>query len=219
MLRADAAKARAELRRWIGPAADQSIANDGPVLTVDPAALRANLDQHPAVKVFEPTIARADAETHEAIAAKRSDWGVEGAVHQCDPQFGWMVSARVTLSLPLFASTRQDPLIAAKSAEANRVRLERDATYRRLLAEFDGDLADYTAAKEAADRIRSTTLPLQQQKLELQTASYRAGQAPIDTVLTARREKVETELTAIERDAATAKAAAKLAVYFGRDTP
>src|SRR5262249_29119857 len=149
----------------------------------------------PALKVYEPTIARADAETHEAIASKRPDWGVEGAVHRREPEFGWMVSARVTLSLPLFASARQDPLIAAKSAEANRVRFERDATYRRLLAELEGNLADYSAAKEAADRIRKTILPLKQQKLELETASYRAGRAPIDALLAARRDKIETELT------------------------
>ena len=212
MLKADVAKARAELRRWIGAAADQPVAKDAPDLAVDPGALRGTLDRHPAMLVYQSNIARADAETREAEAEKHSDWGVEGAVHRREPEFGWMVSARVTLSLPLFAATRQDPLIAAKGAEANRMRLERDATYRRLLAELDSELADYDAAKESAERIRKTTLPLERQKVELQTASYRAGTAPIDALLSARRERVETELTAIERDAAVAKAAAKLAV-------
>ena len=130
-----------------------------------------------------------------------------------------MISAQVTIDLPLFTSTRQGPLIAAKAAEANRIRLERDATYRRLATELESGLASYAAAQEAAQRIRDTTLPLACRRVELETASYRAGTTGLNSVLDARRGLVETELTAIEREAEATKAAARLALFFGSDIP
>jgi len=218
-LNAEAARARAEMRRWIGAAADEPLAQTVPNFVVDPGTLRMSLDAHPALRVYESTLARASAETREAEAAKRPDLALQAGVHQRAPQFGWMVSAQVTIDLPLFASTRQDPLIAAKVAEANRIRVGRDATRRRLAAELESGLANYAAVQEGLERIRETTLPLVRQKVELQTASYRAGTAGFDVVLTSRRERVETELTAIEREAETAKAAARLTLNFGSDIP
>ena len=163
--------------------------------------------------------ARADAETREAEAAKRPDWALQAAVHGRKPEFGWLASVQVTIDLPLFASTRQDPLIAAKMSEANRIRAERDGVQRRLLAELESAIATYTAATEAAERIRGTTLPLVRQKVELEIASYRAGTRTLDSVLAARREREETELMAIEREAEMAKAAARLALNFGSTIP
>jgi outer membrane protein TolC len=104
-------------------------------------------------------------------------------------------------------------------AEANRIRAERDGVHRRLLAELESAIATYTAAAEAAERIRGTTLPLVRRKVELEIASYRAGVRSLDTVLTARREREETELTAIEREAEMAKAAARLTLNFGSTIP
>ena len=218
-LDADAAKAKAELLRWTGLAVDTPLPESAPVFVIDPEALRAGLETHPALRAYEAAIARAAAETREAEAAKWPDLGIQGAVHHRDPQFGWMVSAQVTFDLPLFASTRQDPLIAAKALQTSRVRLERDAVHRRLTAELQGAMADYTFAREALQRSREITLPLTGRKVELQMASYRAGTAPLDMVLAARRERLETELAALDREAKMTKAAARLTILFGGVIP
>lgn len=218
-LSAEATRARAEMRRWIGPVADESLAESAPEFVVDPPVLRASLDTHPALRVYESMLARADAEIREAEAAKRPDLGLQAGVHRREPQFGWMVSAQVTIDLPLFTATRQDPLIAAKAAEANRIRVERDGVHRRLVSELESGVATYAAAKEALGRIRGTTLPLVRQKVELEMASYTAGTRTLDAVLTARREREEMELTAIEREADMARAAARLTLNFGSDLP
>lgn len=218
-LSAEAMRARAELRRWIGAGADAPLVSNAPSFTVNPSMLRANLEAHPALRMYESSLARAGADIREAEAAKRPDLALQAGVHRREPQFGWMVSAQVTIDLPLFTSTRQDPLIAAKVAEANRIRAERDGAHRRLLAELESAIATYMAATEAAERIRATTLPLVRQKVELEIASYRAGVRPLDTVLAARREREETELMAIEREAEMAKAAARLTLNFGSTIP
>jgi outer membrane protein TolC len=218
-LTAEEMKARAELRRWIGAGADGPLADSAPRFTVATSMLRANLEAHPTLRMYESSLARADAETREAEAAKRPDWALQAAVHGRKPEFGWLASVQVTIDLPLFASTRQDPLIAAKVAEASRIRSERDGVHRRLMAELESAIATYTAATEAAERIRVTTLPLVRQKVDLEIASYRAGTRTLDSVLAARREREETELMAIEREAEMAKAAARLALNFGSTIP
>jgi outer membrane protein, heavy metal efflux system len=216
-LAAESAKATAELRRWVGEAAAEPLAGDPPAFAVDAADLRAGLDAHPALRLYDPMLARTEAATREAAAAKIPDWSVEGAFHQRDPKYGWMISARVTVDLPLFPSQRQNPLIASKALEANALRLERDGTRRRLAAELDGALATYNSGKEVLERTRDTALPLLRQKVELQIASYRAGTAGLDAVLAARRELAEAELNQIALEAETTKSAARLALYFARN--
>lgn len=216
---AESTGARAELRRWIGAAADQPIAESVPTFAIDPMSLRASLESHPAMRMYESAMARAGAETQEAEAAKWPDFELQAGAHYREPQFGWMVSAQVTIDLPLFASTRQNPLIAAKVLQADRIRLERDGVQRRLVAELERDLAVYAVANEKLGRVRATTLPLARRKDELQLASYRAGTAAFDAVLAARRERIETELASIELEAEAAKVAARLAIYFGGIVP
>ena len=216
-LNSERLQARAELRRWIGPAADEPLGGEAPVFRVDPAVLRAALDDHPSLRAYEPVIARAEAEVREARAAKRPDFSVQAGFQARNPDYGHMVSAQVTLDLPLFAARRQDPLIAARAAQASRVRVEREAARRRLAAELDATLARYAASAEELKRIRDTTLPLARRKTELQLASFRAGTIAFDPVAKARREQVETELKIIELEEQTAKAAARLVVYFGRE--
>lgn len=213
-LRAQAEKARAELARWIGPAARQPLAGAAQAGAPNPAQLRAGLDEHPVLRAYDPAIARAEAEAREARAAKRPDWAVQAAFHGRDPDYGQMVSARVTVDLPLFTARRQEPLIQAAVLRAGRLRAEREAARRELASELDKALADYAAAAEELARTRETILPLARQKVELQTASYRAQQVPFDRVLEARREQVEAELKVVALESDTAKAAARLAYYF-----
>lgn len=213
-LRAQAERARAELARWIGAAARQPLAGAAHVGAPDTARLRAELDRHPVLRAYDPAIARAEAEVREARAAKRPDWAVQAAFHGRDPDYGQMVSAMVTVDLPLFAGRRQEPLIQAATLRASRLRTEREAARRELAADLDKALADYAAAAEELQRTRETILPLARQKVELQTASYRAQQVPFDMVLEARREQVEAELKLVDLESQSAKAAARLAYYF-----
>lgn len=213
-LRAQAEKARAELARWIGGAARQPLAGAAQNLTPESARLRSDLENHPVLRAYDPAIARAEAEAREARAAKRPDWAVQAAFHGRDPDYGQMVSAMVTVDLPLFTSRRQEPLIQAAVLRAGRLRAEREAARRELASELEKTLAEYSAAAEELKRTEETILPLARQKVELQTASYRARQVPFDVVLDARREEVETELKIVELQSEAAKAAARLTYFF-----
>jgi len=129
-LTAAIAESRAVLKRWVGPVADEPLAGEPPLLNLDPAHLREHVHEHPDLAVFVPMTQMAQAEVHEAEAAKRPDWGVELAYGRRGAAFSDMVSLQFTLDLPLFAKNRQDPQIRAKRQELSRVETERDAMLR-----------------------------------------------------------------------------------------
>jgi len=60
--------------------------------------------------------------------------------------------------------------------------------------------------------MQSTRLPLAQQKVGLQFASYRAGKGDLNEVLTARRELIDERLKQLDLDSQRAAIAARL--YF-----
>jgi cobalt-zinc-cadmium efflux system outer membrane protein len=214
-LASEIAKSKATLRRWTGPAGDEPLAGDPPALALDSEHLRGHIHEHPELAVFVPMTQMAQAQVHEAEAAKRPDWGVELSYGRRGSAFSDMVSLQFTLDLPLFARTRQDPQIAAKRQELNRVESQRDAMLRDHTEELDGELAEYEMTTRQLARLRETHLPLAQQKVDYQFASYRAGKADLTAVLSARRELIDERLKDIELDGKRAATVAKLYFFYG----
>jgi len=214
-LASEIAKSKATLRRWTGAAGDELLAGDPPALTLDVEHLRGHIHEHPELAVFVPMTQMAQAQVHEAEAAKRPDWGVELSYGRRGSAFSDMVSLQFTLDLPLFARTRQDPQIAAKRRELNRVESQRDAMLRDHTEELDAELAEYEMTTRQLARLREAHLPLAQQKVDYQFASYRAGKADLTAVLNARRELIDERLKDIELDGKRAATVAKLYFFYG----
>jgi outer membrane protein TolC len=157
----------------------------------------------------------AQAQVHEAEAAKRPDWGVELSYGRRGSAFSDMVSLQFTMDLPLFTRTRQDPQIQAKRQELTRVESERDAMLRDHAQELDAELAEYEVTTRQLARLREAHLPLAQQKVDYQFASYRGGKADLGSVLSARRELIEQRLRQIELEGKQGTTAAKLYFFYG----
>jgi outer membrane protein TolC len=126
-----------------------------------------------------------------------------------------MVSLQFTLDLPVFTRTRQDPQIAAKRQELTRVEAQRDAMFRDHTQELDAELAEYEVTTRQFARLREAHLPLAQEKVDYQFASYRAGKADLTAVLSARRELIDARLKEIELDGKRAATVAKLYFFYG----
>src|SRR3546814_16393178 len=97
-----------------------------------------------------------------------------------------MVSAGVTISLPLFAGKRQDPMIAASSASASAALAEQEDMRRALAADLQAGIADHVMPHEQWMRSRDTLLPLAPPKVDLETARYSAGRAGLLDVIQAQ---------------------------------
>jgi outer membrane protein, heavy metal efflux system len=214
-LAAQIAKSKAMLKRWVGAAANEPLAGDAPVLMLDTAHLREHVHEHPDLAVFVPMTQMAQAEVHEAQAAKRPDWGVELEYGRRGSAFSDMVSLKFTLDLPLFPKTRQDPLIESKRQALTRVESERDAMLRDHTQELEGDLAEYEVVMRQLARVRDSHLPLAREKVDSQFASYRSGKADLTAVVAARRELIDQRLKEIELDSKRAETAAKLYYFYG----
>jgi cobalt-zinc-cadmium efflux system outer membrane protein len=210
------AKARAELIRWTSD--DQAeVAGDPPEYAIDPATLRAGLDQLPALATYDAMGHQAEADIDAAKADKHSDWSWELAYQHRDPRFGDMVMVQATVSLPLFASTRQDPIIAAREETANGVRLGREAARRELAASLDADLADHAMHHDRLHRALETLVPLARQRADLEIASYAAGTASLSDVLQASLNLAEALTDALDREADVARDGARILLTYGTD--
>jgi cobalt-zinc-cadmium efflux system outer membrane protein len=215
-LAAAAAKARAELSRWTGVPAPIA-SGDAPHYDIDPAALHAALDRHPSLLTAEAAERRAAADVDAARAATRPDWGFEVSYGRRDPMFGDMVSAGVTMSLPLFKGARQAPLIAARVADRNRVQIEREDQRRTLVAALDGDIADHVMHHDQWRRAVEVLAPTAEQRAHLELTSYAAGRAAFDDVRAALTDLADAKLTALEREAMVARDGARIVLTYGSD--
>jgi outer membrane protein TolC len=214
-LRAQVLQARANLERWIGPDPAAEPSGTPPDLDLDPVALRAGLDDLPAVQAASAKVRQAEAGAAEAKADKQSDWGYQVEYDHRDPRFGDYVSGHLNFTLPVFAKTRQDPVIASRLAGINAALAEREAVRRDLLAGLNDALAEHVMHHAQLARAREVLIPLARQRVDLETASYQGGSASLSEVLAARRDQVEAELTALDREAETAAHVVDLTLTYG----
>ncbi len=213
---ADVGRARAMLARWTGVPAPEAT-GDVPAPDLVPARLRAALLRHPDIQTADASVGRMQADVDAARADKRPDWGLNVAYQRRDPRYGDMVSAGVSMSLPLFTRTRQDPRIAARQAAASQAEAEREDTRRALAADLEAGLADHVMHHAQWMRARDVLLPLARQRSELDTASYSAGRAGLLDVIETRTALADAELTALDREADVARDAVRLTITYGSE--
>ena len=152
------------------------------------------------------------AEVREA-AAMKTPTGVELATARL--AFSDMVTVQVSFDLPLLTGSRQDPRIAAKRKEVERIEAEREDALRAHAEELEAMLAEHDELSRKFARLREITLPILRERVELQTASYRAGKADLAPVLAARRDHIETRLKTIETEGQLAAVKARLTYLLG----
>ena len=200
-LRARRDQAIAALRRWIGgAAAELPLSGGAPDWAIDREVLQHRLQHHPDFTLFDARSRVLDAEVAEARAAKRPDWSLEMAYQRRGPQFSNMVSLQVSVDLPVFAGSRQDPQIAARRAERRALDADREAEVREHAQMLESDLTEYHRLLNAVDRQRKVILPLAEEKVALALADWRAGKISVMDVINARRERIDAglKLTSLE---------------------
>ena len=215
VLRAQVQTARAELERWVGPDSTLEPIGGPPELDLDMAALRSRLEDLPASRLAAAKVRQGEAVAEEARADTHPDWGYHLQYDHRDPRFGDYISGGVSFSLPLFAKTRQDPVINARVEQVSAAVAEQADTRRALEAAFEGAMAEHTLHHAQLVRAREVFIPLAKQRVQLELASYQAGTASLADVLTARRDEIEAELAALDREAETAAHVVALTLTYG----
>ncbi|AVO48782.1 MULTISPECIES: TolC family protein [Melaminivora] len=200
-LQRDRAKARAMLRRWVGPRADEALQGDTGTLIRPVAQLRTELSSHAELALYPAMQSMARAESHEAQSESRGDWSWEVAYSRRDRRWGDMVSFQVTFDLPWQKNRRQTPMIQAKQRELERLEAEQEDVARRHLQELDDSAAELKALDSQIERLKSAGLQLAQGRAELALSNYRAAKGDLGAVLSARAQVLETRLRLIDLQA------------------
>ncbi|MDI4635240.1 TolC family protein [Pelomonas sp. V22] len=197
-LQRDADKARAALRRLIGPQAEEALEGDAPLPLLSADELRARLHSHAELAPYPAMQAMARGELREAQAESRGDWSWEVAYSRRGRQWGDMVSFQLSFDLPWQKDRRQQPGIAAKQREAERVALEREEVERRHRQELEDELAEQQSLARQIARLESDGLLLARERLALAMSSYESGKSDLGSVLAARAQLLELRLRRID---------------------
>ena len=222
-LNRDLSKAKLALRRYLGvqttngvdQSNDQTLTQAVPELPINIDQLQLHARHHPEILAFTAESQLAHARIGEAHALKKSDLSVEFGYYHRAPQFGDMIGIELTYELPILSSHRVDPLIAAAQSEQAAIDAQREAMLRDHINMLENGLADFVALNRQLERANTTQLPLAQQKVALQLASYQAGKADLSAVLIARRELIEQRLNIITFENRRAVTAAQLYFAYG----
>lgn len=214
-LRARREQAIAALRRWIGDAAEAPLRGAAPDWAIAHDTLVHRLHRHPELAAFGPKGRVLDTEIDEAAAGRKPDWALELAYQRRGPQFGDMAMLQLSFDLPLFAASRQDPMIAARRAERAGLDAEREAALREHAAMLEADWAEYLRLTNALKRQREVLTPLAAERVRLATADWRGGRGSLSEVIAARRERIDAELKTIQIAGERGQAAARLHYAYG----
>ncbi len=115
-----------------------------------------------------------------------------------------MVSFGVAVPLPLFAADRKDREIRASRAALAQARATREDMERQHRAELRTLVDEWQRLGQRIAALRTSLLPLAQDRIALALAAYRGGSATLAQVLDTRRAEVEAraQVLALQRDRA-----------------
>jgi outer membrane protein TolC len=186
---------RAELSRLIGDDAARTLAHSPGFDRLPRArdALLSSIHHHAPLLAYDAQLALARAEVDLAKAEKRPDWSAQLSYAKRGDAFADMVSLQFTVGLPLFSGSRQDPLIAARYAEARQIEAEREAELRMHAAEVEARIAAWEAARARIDLLERERLPLARQLSQAALAGFTAGRLPLTSLLDAHTAEIKLQ--------------------------
>lgn len=153
-----------------------------------------SVDQHPEILQARREAEVAQSKSSESAIAALPDVGVEVYyAHRAD-DYDDMAGVMFTVDLPLFTASRQDKDHAADQSMAMESNDRLALLVRDHQAQLTTLLAQYQSANTLWQRQTNDVLPLQQQRISVIQAQYRAGKSSLNEVLDARRSLLDSQL-------------------------
>lgn len=219
VLTASAQSARARLDSLTGDYSGRPLLDDIPEIAVDPVRLRHAVASHAGIAPLTAEKAIVESELAEAEASGKGDWSWQLSYSKRGSQYGDMVSAEVSMDLPLWQSTRQGPTIKAKKLAVEQIDARREEAVRRHRAEIEADLAGVEALDRQLVRLRTQAVPLAEQRVELAQSQYRSGTGSLADLFAARRDLLMQQLRAIDLLEQSLSTKARLSYLAVEETP
>ena len=208
--------AKIALVRQIGEPGDLPLAQRPVIdhIPIDPGALDKHIAMHPDIVVLARREDLAATDARLAQANKQSDWSVGLSYAQRGSQYSNMASIGVSVPLQWDQANRQDREVAAKLAQADQIRAQREEAMRAATAEVRTMIAEWESARERQTRLEHELVPLATERTQAELSAYRSGKSSLNDVLVARRSEVDARLQALQMQADAARLWAQLNFHF-----
>lgn len=200
------ANAATTLARWVGELAAAPLGEPPSLATTRLAAHRLvhQLERHPDIALLASKEAVALADAEVARQEKRVDWSASLMYSQRGPAFSNMASFAVSVPLQWDQKNRQDRELAARLAQAEQARAEREEMTRAHLAETERWLATWRSHLARLADYDATLIPLAAERTRAALAAYRGGGGELAGVLEARRIEIDTRVERLRIEMETA---------------
>jgi outer membrane protein, heavy metal efflux system len=205
--------ARAELARWIGPAASRPLPDVVPDIAV-PLDMVPPIDAHPEVQVAlaQQQVAHREIEVAQVDRKPDITWSVSLGLR---PKYSQMISAGVSIPLQTNRRNKQDRLISAARLRAGAAALKAEDARRELTSEYQTAVADYRGATAEIARIDQDAVPSLEAAFKSAEARYQGGGGTLDQPFAIARRYEEVAIQSIEAHARRARAAAEILHVHG----
>lgn len=179
MLRAQASRLQAQLARWVGEAAYQPLSSELPSLPVVPESF--DHARHPEWLAAQYGLEQARLEVEMARQEYKPGWMLDFSYGFRRPMLDGterpdMVTAMVTLDMPIFREKRQDRRLAEKQAMESGARYEIEDKRRELEAMYRSMRAEYDALSERENIFVQQLLPATRRESQVTVAGFARDQ-------------------------------------------
>lgn len=224
---AERAAAQAELQRWTGPLAQGVRMPAALPELARPSAqalTQARLETHPRIASAQARVSAGQSAVEAARQQYKPGWmldltygdrsgtGMDGA-RRSD-----LLSAMVTMDLPLFRGKRQDRRVAASVAETDALRHTRDDAYRELQRELESDYPRWRQLQVREQGYTERILPAARHNAEAALTAYRNGVTDFTALIRARLTDLDSRLQALRTRADRLQTQARLLYLAGEDS-
>lgn len=201
--------ARAELTRLVGAeAAQRPLADTLPALPSPPdkATLLQRLPQHPRIVAADTRAAAADTATDIAKQSYKPVWGVNVAYgHRPGADMAGMpytnlLTATVSVSVPLFTGNRQDRSVSAAQSASSAAQYAVDDELRDLKQMLDTSWAHWEHLSHIRELYAKTILPNASLNTQATLSAYRNGGADFDELARAQMTDLDSHTEQLKAD-------------------
>ena len=208
-LNADIDSARAALTRLVGgEAAQRPLADTLPTLPTPPdqATLLQHLPQHPRIVAANTRVAAADTATDIARQSYKPVWGVNVAygrrpgADMAGVPYTNMLTAMVSVSVPLFTGNRQDRSVSAAQSASSAAQYAVDDELRELKQMLDTSWAHWEHLGHIRDLYAKTILPNSSLNTQATLSAYRNGGADFDELARAQMTDLDSHTQQLKAD-------------------
>jgi outer membrane protein TolC len=192
----DVQLARTRLSQLTGIDQPEILGAIPPVSELPAEATQADsISQHPEILQARREAEVAQAKSSESAIAALPDIGVEVYYGRRADNYDDLAGVMVTVDLPLFTASRQDKDHAADQSMAMESNDRLAQLIRTHQTQLTTLLVQYQAANTLWQRQKNDVVPLQQQRVSVIQAQYRAGKSSLNDVLEARRSLLDSQIT------------------------